>query len=155
MRFLINWLRSQITVPLILDVYISYYIKWLSLIREVLSLLFMDNARYQKNAIWCKTCHKNSRLNYYFFLLILLILTQIQVIRATFWVRTELRLKSTSAGVLYSRVFLGRLSNLLRASSISSVVTEERSPHFGNYCLRSSFVFSFALLCQQTEGWAK
>ena len=37
------------TVTLMLDVYVSYYIKWLSLIREVLPLLFMDNAGYQKS----------------------------------------------------------------------------------------------------------
>ena len=37
------------TVTLMLDVYVSYYIKCLSLIREVLPLLFMDNAGYQKS----------------------------------------------------------------------------------------------------------
>ena len=37
------------TVTLMLNVYVSYYIKWLSLIREVLPLLFMDNAGYQKS----------------------------------------------------------------------------------------------------------
>ena len=51
--------------------------------------------------------------------------------------------KNTSAGVSDSRVFPGRLFNLLIASSISSVVTEDRSPGFGNYGLISPFVFSF------------
>jgi len=43
--------------------------------------------------------------------------------------------KNTPAGVFDSRVFPGRLFNLLIASSISSVVTEDRSPGFGNYGL--------------------
>jgi hypothetical protein len=62
-------------------------------------------------------------------------------------------LKKTSAGVLYSRVFLGRLFNIVIASSISSFVTEDRSPHFGNYCPISPFVFSFVSVKNRVPGW--